>query len=207
MEENEKKVEAVLFTVGKEITSERIASLCSLDIAEVERIVQKLMEDYDQKDHSLRITKREDGWKLTVKDPFVSLVSSIAETTEMEKPLMETLAVIAWKYPIVQSDVIKLRHATAYEHMKELVKRGFIEKVKFGRTYQVKLTKKFFEYFDLPSAEAKEAFLKQIPEDVLNEAGEVEKEADEVERLIELDEREKETKDEIKAALKEMHKE
>ena len=42
MEENEKKVEAVLFAVGKEISSERIASLCSLEIPQVEAIMQIL---------------------------------------------------------------------------------------------------------------------------------------------------------------------
>ena len=60
---------------------------------------------------------------------------------------METLAVVAWKYPIVQSEIIKLRGSSAYEHMRELVEQGFIAKERSGRTYKVKLTKKFFNYF------------------------------------------------------------
>ena len=201
MEDHEKKVEAVLFTVGKTITSERISSLCSLEIKEVDKIVTKLQEDYAQRDHSLQIMEKDDGWKLTVKDEFVPLVSSIVTSTELEAPLMQTLAVIAWKYPVVQSEVIKLRHASAYEHMKLLTEQGFITKEKFGRTYKVKLTKKFFEYFDLPSKEAKQAFLDQVPKEVLQEAEEVHKEADEVERLIELEGKEEASKDEIKAAM------
>ena len=42
MDENEKRVEAVLFAVGKEISSERIASLCSLEIPQVEAVMEKL---------------------------------------------------------------------------------------------------------------------------------------------------------------------
>ena len=171
MDDVEKKVEAVLFTVGKEITSERIASLCSLDVKKVDKIVAKLSKEYSGRDHSLQIAKKENGWKLTVRDEFVPLVSNIASSTELEKPLMETLAVIAWKYPVLQSEVVKLRHATAYEHMRELVNRGFIEKIRSGRTYKVKLTKKFFNYFDLPSEEAKKAFLKEVPEEVLKDLG------------------------------------
>ena len=112
MEENEKKVEAVLFAVGKEISSERIASLCSLEIPQVEAIMQALSSRYSQLDNSLQIIKKENGWKLTVRDHYVPLVSSLVSNTELERPLMETLAVIAWRYPIMQSEVVKLRNAS-----------------------------------------------------------------------------------------------
>ena len=201
MESNEKRVEAILFAVGKEITSERISSLCSLEIKEVDEIMRKLQESYSQREHSLHIIKKEDSWKLTVRDEFIPLVSSIVSSTELERPLMETLAVIAWKYPIVQSEIIKLRSPAAYEHMRNLEEQGFIAKEKFGRTYKVKLTKKFFNYFDLPSEEAKKAFLDQVPKEVLNEANEVEKEADEVERMLDLEKKESVAKSEIKDAM------
>ena len=207
MDEREKKVEAVLFAVGKEITSERVASLCSLAMEDVDSIVQQLASSYDQRDHSLRIIRKENGWKLTVRDEFVPLVSSLVTSTELDRPLQETLAVIAWKYPIVQSDVIKLRGSGAYEHMRQLEEQGFVIKEKFGRTFKVKLTAKFFEYFDLPSAEAKEAFLKRVPAPVLQEAEEVNKEADEVERLIEAEQKEQEVRGEIKKAVDEVRKE
>lgn len=206
MDLDEKKVEAILFAVGREITTERIASLCSLETKNVEEIMEKLVSIYQQTDNSLKIIKKEEGWKLTVEDEFVPLVSNIVSSTELERPLMETLAVIAWKYPIVQSDVIKLRSPAAYEHMKRLEEQGFIDKEKFGRTYKIKLTKKFFEYFDLPSEEAKKAFLSQVPPEVLQEAEEVNKEADEVGRLIELDAKEKEGRSEIGKAIGETKK-
>lgn len=201
---NKKKVEAVLFTVGKEITTERLASLSSLEVKEVEQIMTELVSEYAQRDHALKIEARDKAWKLTVKDEFVPLVSGIVTSTEMEKPLMDTLAVIAWKYPVVQSGIIKLRGSGAYEHMRELTERGFILKEKEGRTFKVKLTPKFFEYFDLPSAEAKEAFLKLVPQEILNQGKEVEREADMVERLIELEQKEKEGKKEIAKATEQL---
>ncbi len=204
MNPEEKKVEAVLFAVGKEITTERVASLCSLTLEQTELIIQNLQQQYEVLDHSLRLVKRDGGWKLTVRDEFVPLVSSIVSSMELERPLMETLAVIAWRYPIIQSDVIKLRSAAAYDHMRALEEQGYISKEKFGRTFRVKLTKKFFEYFDLPSEEAKQAFLKQVPPELLKEGEEVNKEADEVERLIELGDKEEETKEEIKRAMGEL---
>ena len=201
-ESNKKKVEAVLFAVGKEISIERLSSLCSLDAKEVEECMKELKEDYGQRDHSLRVIQREDRWKLTVRDDFLPLVDNIVTELDMDKSLIETLAVIAWKYPVVQSDIIKLRHNKAYEHIKQLMEMGLVGKERFGRTYKLKLTGKFFEYFDLPSEEAKQAFLKNVPAEVLKEAEEVEKEAEEVEELIEIRKKEEATQDEIKEAMK-----
>jgi hypothetical protein len=98
---------------------------------------------------------------------------------------METLAVIAWKYPILQSEVIKIRHNKAYEHMKQLKEMGFVVKEKSGRTFKIKLTDKFFNYFDLPTQDAKDAFKKVIPEDIQKEIMEKEKEIKEKEKEIE----------------------
>ncbi|MFA6461412.1 MAG: SMC-Scp complex subunit ScpB [Candidatus Woesearchaeota archaeon] len=206
METSEKRVEAVLFAVGKEITSERIGVLCSLEVPQVEELLNKLQQEYSQRDHSLHIVKKESGWKLTVRDEFVPLVSSLVSSTELDSAMMATLAVIAWKYPVLQSEVIKLRGSGAYDHMHQLEEQGYVEKEKFGRSFKLKLTKKFFEYFDLPSEEAKQAFLKLIPDAVLKEAEAVDKQADEVGRLIDLDQKEREGKSEIQKAMQVMKK-
>ncbi|MBT3298756.1 SMC-Scp complex subunit ScpB [archaeon] len=201
-----KKVEAVLFAVGKEISTERIASLCSLETKEVENLIQQLIKEYDEKDHSLKIAVKDNGWKLTVRDEFIPLVSSIVSSTELDQPIMETLAVVAWLYPIIQSEIIKIRGTGAYEHMKLLLDEGFIDKERFGRTYKVKLTQKFFNYFDLPSDEAKQAFLKQVPDDILKDAEEINKEIDEIKRLNEQTAKEESSKSEIKKAMESMKK-
>jgi segregation and condensation protein B len=205
MENDVKKVQAILFAVGKEITSERISSLCSLEIKQVDKIIGKLTKTYQESNNSLQIVKKDSGWKLTVKDEFVPLVSTIVSSTELERPLMETLAVIAWKYPIIQSEIIKLRSAGAYEHMRQLEEQGFIIKERFGRTYKVKLTKKFFNYFDLPSEKAKQAFIDIVPKEVIQNAQNIEKEVDEVERLIELEKKEEHAKIELKEAMAQVH--
>ena len=184
------KIEAVLFAVGKEITTPRLAQLCGLPENEVDNQLTFLAAHYQQADHAFKIEQRPTGWKMTVKDAYLPLVTQLVTETELDRPLMETLAVIAWKYPVFQSEVIKLRHATAYEHLQRLEEMEFIAKEKFGRTYKIRLTKKFFEYFDLPSEEAKQAFLKHVPAEVLKAAEEVDKAAGEAdqEELISEDE-------------------
>ncbi|MFH1682332.1 MAG: SMC-Scp complex subunit ScpB [Candidatus Woesearchaeota archaeon] len=204
--EDKKKVEAVLFSIGKEVSLERLAGLSGLGQPEVKKILEELKKEYDARDHSLRIMNRGETWKLTIRDEFLPVVNKLVTETDLDKALMETLAVIAWKYPVTQSEVIRLRHNKAYDHIKRLMELDFVEKDKAGRTFKLRLTKKFFEYFDLPSDEAKKAFLKNVPEELLKKAEEVEQESVEVELLEEQEKKEKKSKNEIRKALTEVQK-
>lgn len=167
--EEHRKVEAVLFAVGRDIAVEEVARLCRLQEGQAVTVLNELKEEYAQGLNALMLSEKGKFWKFSVKDRYLPLVTSLVQHTELDKSVMETLAVIAWKYPIIQSDLIKIRHNKAYDHIKMLLEREFITKEKSGRTYKIKLTPKFFEYFDLPSQDAKEAFRKVIPQDIQNE--------------------------------------
>ena len=69
--------------------------------------------------------------------------------SELDRPTQETLAIIAYKNPALQSDVIKVRGNKAYDHIKFLKGDNFITSEKNGRTRLLKLTQKFFDYFDV----------------------------------------------------------
>jgi len=183
---NEKnKVEAVLFSSGKRMTVEEISNLTGIKEQDaIKQAINELKADYETRGGSVTLVEEAGGFKLNVKDHYLPLVQKIVTKTELDKPLTETLAVIAWKYPVVQSEVIKIRHNKAYDHIRILEEMGFITRSKFGRTRRLSLTEKFFEYFDLPSNEAKQAFLKNIPEGVKNEIKQKEQEIDKGERRI-----------------------
>ena len=106
-----------------------------------------------------------DGWKLTVREQYTPVVRKIIAETELTRTMMETLAVIAWKAPVLQSDIIKLRTNKDYEHLSELETSGFISREKKGRTKLLKLTERFFNYFDLKNSdEVKEKFKIEEPQ-------------------------------------------
>ncbi len=165
--EDHRKVEAVLFAVGRDFAVEDLAGLCGLSSEQVVSILNDLRTEYNQNQESaLMLGEKGKFWKFSVKDRYLPLVTSLVGNTELDKSTMETLAVIAWKYPIIQADLIKIRNNKAYDHLKALEEREFIAKERYGRTYRIKLTPKFFEYFDLPSQDAKEAFRKVIPKEL-----------------------------------------
>lgn len=143
------KVEAVLFSSGRKISLDEIKKTCRLrNEDEIRKIIDELKERYN-KNTSLMIVEEGDSWKMTVREAYLSYIKKIVTETELTKSVMETLAVIAWKNPAYQSDVIKIRTNKAYDHIKELEDSGFIETSKHGRTKLLKLTKKFYDYFDL----------------------------------------------------------
>ncbi len=149
MNELKKQAEAVLFAAGDKIEVGEIARLCRADVNSLKRALNELTKDYNEKGSGLMVIEEGNFWKLTVREAYMDLVQRINPHTELNKTAIETLAVIAWKAPILQSDVIKTRTNKAYDHIKELVDSGFLIKQRHGRSYMLKLSQKFFEYFDL----------------------------------------------------------
>jgi len=149
MSDLKKQAEAVLFAAGNKIEVNEIARLCRTDTTSLKKALKELKKDYDEKGSGLMIIEEGNFWKFTVREAYMDLVQQINPHTELSKTTIETLAVIAWKAPILQSDVIKARTNKAYDHIKELVDSGFLIKQRHGRSYMLKLSQKFFEYFDL----------------------------------------------------------
>ncbi|MFT4303332.1 MAG: SMC-Scp complex subunit ScpB [Candidatus Woesearchaeota archaeon] len=159
-EELKKKIEAILFSIGRKIhIDELLKMIKEKDKAKVIAGLIELKQKYNNDDNnSLMILQDGDFWKLTIKDQYIDVAKEIGVETELTKTVMETLAVIAYKYPILQSDVIKIRTNKAYDHLSELETLGYIQRERYGRTKQIKLTQKFFDYFDLPPDKLKETF-------------------------------------------------
>tara|TARA_Y100000310_G_scaffold342247_1_gene444640 strand:+ start:46658 stop:47620 length:963 start_codon:yes stop_codon:yes gene_type:complete len=152
------KLEALLFSSGRKMDLIELSRLSNAKTDDIKNTLVELKTEYDDKGSSVMIANEGDSWKLTVREPFLPLVQKIVTETELSKTIVETLAVIAFKYPIKQSDLIKIRTNKAYDHLKELEAMGYITRQKHGRTNLIKLTDKFFEYFNLPQEKMKEVF-------------------------------------------------
>ena len=148
------RIEAILFAAGKRISLDEICRLLrTRDQEKTKETLRELQHDYDGRQSPMMVVEEGIFWKLTVREKHLSLVKQIVPEAEMLKTVMETLSVIAWKSPALQSEIIELRTNKAYDHIDELENLGFIVKEKHGRSYLLKLTQKFFDYFDLKDEE------------------------------------------------------
>lgn len=176
------KLEALLFAYGKFVTEEELNMV--LNFKNLKQLLKELKSKYDSEETSLNLIQNENSWKFTVKDNYLDLVKGIVTKTELDRSTMETLAVIAFKYPVLQSEVIKTRSGSAYEHIKNLMEHGYVLKEKFGRSFKLKLTQKFFDYFDLPEKKVKEFFseYKEIEKEIVKKEEEGKVIKDEIEK-------------------------
>ena len=164
LEEIKKKVEAIFFAAGRTVDLEELCNLLGVTSQGlVKEAIKELKQELEAKNSSTVLIGEDNKWKLTVRDKYAELVKEVTPHTEIDKAILETLAVIAWRQPVLQAEVVKIRTSQAYEHIAQLVEMGFISKEKYGRSYILKPTQKFLEYFDLPSKEAVKKLFKDVP--------------------------------------------
>lgn len=157
MEDVKNKVEAILFTTGKFLSVEDISNLTGITSSdEINNALNLLIQEYNSRNSSLQIIQQGSQFKLTLKKEYLYLTTQLLRDTELDKPTQETLALIAYKQPVLQSLIVKMRGNTAYEHIAKLHELEFIESEKSGRTRLIKTTPRFYEYFDVVDNELKE---------------------------------------------------
>ncbi len=143
------RIEAVLFVIGKAAFVEEIAEIIKEDPFVVEEALLDLIMDYSSRESALEIDD-ENGYIIQIKEEYKDIVEKLVPV-ELKTPVLRTLTIIALKEPIRQSRLKELRGQAAYEHIPELLEKGLIsrKKDKNGRSYILKTTPKFAEYFKM----------------------------------------------------------
>lgn len=144
------RIEAVLFTTAQALSIKDIADILNEeDLEKTEEAMLELIMDYSSRPGALEIDD-ENGYILQVKEEHMDIVEKLCPI-ELKPGALRTLSVIALKEPIRQTDLKELRGSGAYEHVQELLEKGLISRTrdKNGRSYNLKTTPKFAEYFKL----------------------------------------------------------
>jgi segregation and condensation protein B len=159
MSDLKNRLESILFSAGKQLTLEELSRLTKeRDPEKIKQALVELKEELEKKDSSIMLVIEGDSCKLTVREKYLPFVRKVVSKTELPKSIIETLAIVAFKAPVLQSKVIHIRTNKAYKHLEFLEEKGYITREKKGRTKLIKLTQKFFEYFDVPPDKLKEKF-------------------------------------------------
>ncbi len=143
------RIEAVLFVTADAMDIKDIAQILDEDKENVENAMLELIMDYASRDGALEIND-EDGYILQVKQEYFDIVEKLCPL-DISPAVLKTLTVIAIKEPIRQTLLKDMRGSSAYEHVQELIEKGLVVRKKDsnGRSYNIKTTPKFKEYFKL----------------------------------------------------------
>ncbi|MFM7602458.1 MAG: SMC-Scp complex subunit ScpB [Pseudanabaena sp.] len=145
------KVEAVLYLKGQPMNLAAIAEALGCEIEDAEMGLIDLISEYAHRDSALEIVETDIGFSLRLRSEFEDLVHKLIPV-DLGRGALRTLAAIALKKNIVQSELIELRGAGAYQHVQELVEQGFVRKKRQadgGRSSVLQVTTKFHQYFEI----------------------------------------------------------
>ncbi|MEI6330145.1 MAG: SMC-Scp complex subunit ScpB [Pseudanabaena sp. ELA645] len=145
------KVEAVLYLKGQPMHLAAIAAALGCELEDAEMGIIDLISEYAHRDSALEIVETDMGFSLRLRSEFEDMVNKLIPV-DLGRGALRTLAAIALKKNILQSELIELRGAGAYQHVQELVEQGFIKKKRQadgGRSSVLQVTAKFHQYFEI----------------------------------------------------------
>jgi segregation and condensation protein B len=151
-------VEAVLFASDEPLTPLRLANIVDSTVGNVKESVKNLNAKYKADNRAFRIERVAGGYQiltLSVYDVWLRKLVKDRGENKLSAAALETLAIIAYKQPIIRADIESIRGVVAGEMVRSLMSKGLVKIVGraeiLGRPMQYGTTKKFLETFGLNS--------------------------------------------------------
>lgn len=162
------RLEAILLLADEPLTLRRLSELSGCkDSAEANQLIQQLKELLDADETAFQIEEIAGGYQLLTRPryhPWLSRLKRTGHELRLTPAIMETLAVIAYRQPIMRAEVEKVRGVACGELVRQLMEKGLIRVAgrhdSLGRPQLYGTTKKFLQAFglhslqDLPEVEA-----------------------------------------------------
>jgi len=153
------RIEGILYLKGRPTHSNEIAELLREDLDNVGKALWELKAGYAQRDTALEINESNGFYSLQLRQGLAELVQDLLPA-DLSIATLRTLATVALKKRILQSELVELRGSGAYDHIKDLIDKNFVERrrQKDGRSFWITLSEKFHQTFSvIPDAnEAKD---------------------------------------------------
>ncbi len=156
------RIEAVLLLAKTPLTTRKLAQLADLaDGTEARTLVRQLNRTYETHGRALRIEQVAGGYRLLTRPalaPWLAKLGHLPAAIRLSTPMMETLAVVAYRQPVSRASAEAVRGVACGELLRQLMERDLIRIAgraeELGRPYLYGTTKRFLQLFGLPSADA-----------------------------------------------------
>ncbi len=143
---HEKVLEAALFMTSRPLMLDELGKILGVNsLGYVKELLEKLQKDYAER--GMEIVSGPSGWFMQVRPQLLKKVAHLTPYSDMTEGCKRALALIAYKEPMQQSEIIKIQGNKAYSYLKILQKRNLVRAEKKGRTKLFRLTQEFERYF------------------------------------------------------------
>ena len=153
------RVEAILFLAKEPIPSRKLSKFAGLeDGTQARTLVKKLNEKYNQTGRAFSVLRVAGGFQLRTRPQFAKWIRRLEHVeapNRLSSTMMETLAVVAYRQPIIKAEVESIRGVSSGDILRQLMDRGLVKLAgrspELGRPFLYATTKRFLAEFGLNS--------------------------------------------------------
>jgi len=153
------RVEAALLTTDRPMTSAKLAeALGDVAVKAINSAIAALNKVYEKTERSFRIEQVAAGWQIMTLPQYADVLSTMHKAraaAKLSPAAMETLAIIAYRQPILRAEVESVRGVACGEVIRSLMERRLVKIVgradEIGRPMLYGTSSAFLELFGLSS--------------------------------------------------------
>lgn len=150
-------LESLLFVSSEPVPVARFVTvLGDVAKAEIEACLRSLAADLEREGRGLRLAEIAGGYRLVTKQeyaPWIKRLDKAKSAAKLSRSALETLAIVAYKQPLVRSEIEEIRGVEASGVIRTLLERKLVRivgrKEVPGRPIMYGTTKFFLEHFGL----------------------------------------------------------
>lgn len=154
-----REVEAVLFLSREPISARKIATLAGLpDPTAARSMIAFLNSKYDESGRAYRVEEVAGGLQLLTRPqfaPWLRRLDLVPQEQVLSHGMLETLAIIAYRQPIIRAEIEAIRGVNTDEVLRQLMQRELVRIAgrheELGRPYLYETTRQFLQQFGLQS--------------------------------------------------------
>jgi segregation and condensation protein B len=154
----ESVTEAVLFASDEPLKEARLADIVGTSASQIRQHIKNLNDKYQANNNAFRIEQIAGGYQMMTLSHYNHWLQKLLRARDSGKlspAALETLAIIAYKQPIIRADVETIRGVAIGEIVRTLMYKGLVKIIGraevVGRPLLYGTTKKFLEVFGLNS--------------------------------------------------------
>jgi segregation and condensation protein B len=154
-------LESLLFVAEKPLNAREINGwLPDCNVGEIAQALKELQQEYETMDRSFVLNEVAGGYQFRTRSRFAPYILEMlkASPTRLSRAALETLAIIAYKQPILRHEIERLRGVDVGGILRTLLEKDLIRILGRrnlpGRPLIYGTTNKFLEIFDLKDLES-----------------------------------------------------
>lgn len=148
-------IETLLFVADTPLSTDRIRSVIPADVKDIKDVLSRLSAEYEERKGGFALMEIAGGYQIRTRPEYSEWIKKLVQPNplRMSKAALETLTIIAYKQPIIRSEIEHIRGVDSGGILRMLLELKLIRvlgrKEIPGRPLIYSTTKRFLEIFGL----------------------------------------------------------